>query len=273
MASSAVAVSGSQSPLSITIGGSIAQLSPLLVSHGWEAWQALDALHKMLDPRASTIASHMSPGIVRLGGITADWLQYTFDDAIEAPADTTSFDDAIEVPADTTSSGLLGGFWPLYDRNLSYAALRNLTAFCARANLSMLLDLNELFGRNCNTTKPTCASCGSWCGLPPEFPSWDTSNVRALLQRLHDDGAVGGRSALVGFEVRLAGAGGCAQWNRSVAQTLFLSSSSFPVGRAGVGRGGSGAGACVTNHPSVFIRSRCARPPFHTPHPPFFTHS
>jgi hypothetical protein len=61
-----------------------------------------------------------------------------------------------------------------------------LTKFMAASNLSLLFMLNELYGRDCNTTKPG-TNQPDWCVGP-----WDTSNVRAFLTYLHDTNQVGG---------------------------------------------------------------------------------
>lgn len=175
--------------VTIDVATVAARSSPFLASHGAEMWQVVDFLPTLSDPRGVAIAAHLAPSVLRVGGITADWVRWTFDG-----------DDASAPPA--ASDGPLRGSWPSAPRNVSVGFVHNLTRFAASANLSLLLDLNELLGRNCNTTKPGCASCDNWCGSPPTYPAWDTSNVRALLQLLHDEGAAGGGSALVGFEVR-----------------------------------------------------------------------
>ena len=134
---------------------------------------------------------------MRVGGITADWLRYVLDDSpAGAPASASAS------LADMAASPSLRGFWPTAPTNVSLAQFYNLTRFVNESGLSLLFDLNELFGRDCNTTKPGCASCGDWCGSPPTYPLWDTSNARACLQRLHDDGTAGGpANALYAFEL------------------------------------------------------------------------
>ena len=180
--------------ITIDLKVSIATSSPLLSSHGWEAWQMLNSLHTMSNSRSIEIASHLSPSVVRVGGITADWFRYVLD-----TTNTTSLSTLY-----TGNEHLLNGFWPTEPENITLSQFYNLTNFMTHANLSLLFDLNELYGRNCNTTKPGCtgSGCTAWCGSPPEYPSWDTSNVRAFLQRLHDDGVAGGsKNALFGFEL------------------------------------------------------------------------
>jgi len=179
--------------LTIELQSTIATSSPLLSSHGWEAWQMLDSLHTMHNSRAEDIASHLSPSVIRVGGITGDWFRYILDSSIDDENDLIGID---------SSQHLLKGFWPSAPQNISIGQFYNLTSFMTLSNLSLLFDLNELFGRNCNTTKPGCQSCTDWCGSPPLYPPWDMSNVREFLQRLHDDGMAGGaKNALFGFEL------------------------------------------------------------------------
>jgi hypothetical protein len=64
----------------------LALSSPYLVSHGWEAGQAFSALPTMLDPRAIATAAHLSPGIIRVGGISADWLRFVLEEGTGAAA-------------------------------------------------------------------------------------------------------------------------------------------------------------------------------------------
>jgi len=176
--------------VSINVTAPIAIALPWLASHGWEAWQALDALETMSDPRAQAIASALAPGVVRVGGITADWLFYT-----ELGGDGRA------APVPPPPAPTLGGFWPTQPRNVTLASLRELIRWHDGAGLSLLFDLSELTGRNCQLSKPGCPSCTDWCGSPPAYPSWNTSNVRALLTALRAGGDVGSGSALFAFEL------------------------------------------------------------------------
>lgn len=134
------------------------------------------------DPAAVAIASHLTPAVVRVGGITADWLRYSLNGSSSA--------------VDASWSHKVGGFWPAAPQNITLAQFYELTHFMRAANLSLLFDLNELYGRNCSAVGPHGGD-PVWC-----VGDWDTSNVRAFLQRLHDDGAVGGPSnSLFGFEL------------------------------------------------------------------------
>lgn len=170
------------------------------------------------DTRFRLAASHLSPAVVRVGGITADWVRYTgFADAETRPPPSSTSEPAAATSAGTDHKGhglrrglwgrhpgghsnTLGGYWPTEERNLTLDVFTQLYDFMAAANLSLMLDLNELHGRNCHTLKPGCsasnAGCWFWCTGP-----WDTSNVRQLLQYLHDRGLVGAGSPLYAFEL------------------------------------------------------------------------
>jgi hypothetical protein len=72
---------------------------------------------------------------------------------------------------------------------------QQLTAFLSAANMSLLFMLNELHGRDCNTTKPGTAQ-PDWC-----TGAWDASNARAFLQYLHDTAQVGEGAPTYAFEL------------------------------------------------------------------------
>ena len=87
------------------------------------------------------------------------------------------------------------GYWPTREGNLSVPMFQQLTAFLSAANMSLLFMLNELHGRDCNTTKPG-TSQPDWC-----TGAWDASNARAFLQYLHDTAQVGGSAPTYAFEL------------------------------------------------------------------------
>ena len=95
----------------------LALSSPYLVSHGWEAGQAFSALPTMLDPRAIATAAHLSPGIIRVGGISADWLRFVLEEGTGAAA----------APPLQEQQGLQ--YWPLAPSNVSLGQFYNLTRF------------------------------------------------------------------------------------------------------------------------------------------------
>jgi len=99
-----------------------------------------------------------------VGGITADWVRYTPDAPASSPAASTK--DTIGVAdyvSAMTTSPRLGGFWPTEPQNLTYADFDTLLGFFSATGMKLLFDLNELYGRNCNTTQPGCPSCPDWC--------------------------------------------------------------------------------------------------------------
>lgn len=152
----------------------VAMMSPNYIAFGWEMYGMLGILNQghLTDPRFILAASHLSPATIRVGGITGDWVRYT------------------QIPNQPET------YWPTQDTNLSMPMFDTLTNFMAASNLSLLFMLNELYGRDCNTTKPG-TSQPDWC-----TGSWDTSNVQAFLTYLHDTGRVGGPSnPLYAFEL------------------------------------------------------------------------
>ena len=144
----------------------------------------MDELSTMQLPQPIAIIGHLSPSVVRVGGISADWIRY-----IVEPGMTD--DHVSRFPREP-----LGGSWPSEPRNMSLYVLYSLIDMMASANTSLLFDLSELYGRNCNTTKPGCPSCDDWCATSPP---WDMTNIRALLERIHEDNRT--NTTLYGFEL------------------------------------------------------------------------
>ena len=172
---------GSQSVIIDTLTP-IASIGPHFLSHGWEMGQMVNYLESMSDPVLIATSSHLSPTIVRVGGISGDWYRYI------------GFDGS-----DVTNREV--GWWPSSDFNFTVPMFQTLTAFFAATNMSLFFTLNELYGRNCSDPIPGCPQC------PPEWceGAWDMSNVRSFLQRVHDDpGVMNGVSPLfeLGNELR-----------------------------------------------------------------------
>ena len=119
------------------------------------------------DPRLIRAASHLSPAVIRVGGITADFVQYTPDDGPSGQPTEPEPPRALPMPMERTVPPRprpMKGFWPTGpEGNLSIGLLGNLTDFFAAANLSLMLDLNELHGRDCHTVKPGCPSANPGC--------------------------------------------------------------------------------------------------------------
>ena len=92
------------------------------------------------------------------------------------------------------------GYWPTSEKNLSVSMFSQLTDFMAASNMSLLFMLNELHGRDCHTVKPgpppAYGPNNAWC-----TGDWDTSNMKAFLQYLHDSKQVGGNAPTYAFEL------------------------------------------------------------------------
>ena len=75
---------------------------------------------------------------------------------------------------------LLGGYWPDAPQNATADALEKLIRFANASGVRLILDLNELHGRDCHqqgACEPNCTCTGDW----------DSSNAEALLTWLHND--------------------------------------------------------------------------------------
>lgn len=164
----------------------VSTIPAAFASFGWEMDGMIGLLSTMADPRFAATAKHLAPAIIRVGGITGDWVRYV---NLTGEATDTSYA--------STRNAELSGYWPTSEGNLSLAMFKTLYDFVAAADLKMLFMLNELHGRNCQLPTPGCPACDhAWCE-----GAWDTSNVRDFLQTLHDAGMVGGEGPLYAFEL------------------------------------------------------------------------
>ena len=198
---------GTSVTINIKTDRAIAETSAGFVAMGWEMYAMLGQMDDMKDETFTRAASHLSPAVVRVGGITADWVRYTgFDTPVNARLNDP---DASASESDTSASSEsvlphrppLMGYWPTEERNLTLDDFTVLFNFMKAAKLSLMFDLNELHGRSCQNPSPTCPHstnpyCNAWC-----TGSWDMSNVEVFLQYLHDHYMVGGDSPLFAFEV------------------------------------------------------------------------
>jgi hypothetical protein len=176
-------IGASQAPLGISIGTSkpIGTIVPEFLSFGWEMEQFLGSYYNQLsDPRYVLIASHLSPALVRIGGISGDFI--TYDVPGHTPPEPT--------PAPATWS------WPGAAQNYSTDQFRTTLQFLNASGLQLMFDVNELLGRECTNAAPavlsSSAGTGTWC-----LGDWDTSNVQDFLQYVHDEGLYGPGSPLV----------------------------------------------------------------------------
>ena len=136
---------------------------------------APNCVGQLADPVLRRALRHLSPGILRLGGITADWVQYQLKPPAPSP------------------TGQLGGYWPVQERNLTAAKIQGLLSFVSAIEFDLVFDLNELHGRDCqlnSSCHPNCTCTGPW----------DSSNARELLQWFHRDYAARD-SKVYGFEL------------------------------------------------------------------------
>ena len=167
--------------LTINVTAPSAMAPPHLASLGWEVHWMLSALDNMtVDGRVASIMSHLAPAVVRVGGISCDWVRYVLDNVTYPPPSGPG------VPT-----------WFSAPFNMSLGTLYRLDGLLHAADLSFALDLSELYGRVCNNSNPSDPSDNQWC-----TGDWDTSNLHALLQRLHDDDVVDSpQTALFAFEL------------------------------------------------------------------------
>ncbi len=140
------------------------------------------------DPVFATIAGHLKGTTVRVGGITADWTRYVPD--AECGTDRAHCAPVVH----DTVIPRLGGFWPTAPRNLSYSDFDALVSFFSNAGITLLFDLNELYGRDCQTSNPAYW-LPQWC-----VGAWDTSNLVPFLQHIHDTFSPQ-NSSLMGLEL------------------------------------------------------------------------
>jgi hypothetical protein len=118
-----------QTIVDITVGvqSTISSISPTFLSFGWEMEQFLGSYYNQLsDPRYIAIASHMSPAVVRIGGISGDFITYTVP-GHSRPAPT---------PAPSTWS------WPGAAQNYSTSQFIATLQFLNASGLSLMFDLN-----------------------------------------------------------------------------------------------------------------------------------
>lgn len=121
--------------------------SERFLSAGWEVAQLVDESPFLNSSVFIKAASYLQPGFLRVGGISADWMEYEYLDP------------------------WLGGWWPDTEYQFVGSKIREMLLFTNKTGLSLLWDLNELFGRNCHTG-PNNITCNG---------DWNTSNIELLL--------------------------------------------------------------------------------------------
>lgn len=182
----AAAAAAAQTQVSLNLQTAAATVSDTFApTFGWEMFVMMSYLDQMNDTRYQRAASYLTGSVVRVGGITADWVYY----------DLAASTNAEHTPVQTSVVPRLGGYWPTAEKNLTFSQFRTLVDFFNATGMRLLFDLNELHGRNCQTVNPI-TNGSDWC-----VGEWDTSNVRAFLQAVHDAGLYGPGSPLIGFEL------------------------------------------------------------------------
>eukprot|EP01044_Picomonas_judraskeda_P010134 COSAG03_NODE_1284_length_4402_cov_372.970486_4_plen_214_part_01 len=140
--------------------------APALVSQAWESWVALFQYPEVLtDDTVTAVASHLAPAVLRVGGITADFVHYATAAADPVRATHTYSAPRGRSAAHHATGGAGGpGFWPTAPLNLTASRFSALRAFAKKTGLALLFDLSELGGRNCSTIRPGCPA-----GDPPRL--------------------------------------------------------------------------------------------------------
>jgi len=107
-------------------------------------------------------ARNLAPAWLRVGGISADWVNYT-----------------------GTRPQRPLSWWPTTDSEFSMQTMMDLFDFCNSTGFDLVLDLSELYGRNCSHGAGNTTCTGAW----------DTSNLKGLLAWLaaHPGAASRGR--------------------------------------------------------------------------------
>lgn len=160
---------GSAPPAPLPLTASVDTRAPLLrqdprfVSHQSETFITLSMASSFTDPRFVRAASHLAPATLRVGGTSADFVNYTLDyQRVHYPC----------VPNRDYPFPMYPGL------NFSLYALESIVNFTAAAGFTLMLDVNELTGRACTSAHGgTCANT-----------TWDTRSLRAFLSHIRDAG-------------------------------------------------------------------------------------
>jgi hypothetical protein len=164
-------------PISINTSSIVATISRSFLSLGWEMEGMFSYIDSMADSRYIAIASALSPAIIRIGGISSDFITYS----------VPGHPHAEPTPTPSTWS------WPGDAKNFSTAQFQTVLGFLNASGLRLLWDLNELVGRECTHANPVRGG-DVWC-----LGDWDTSNSRLFMQWIHDEQLYGPGSTLMGI--------------------------------------------------------------------------
>ena len=166
--------------------------APTFVAHGWESWQVTQAIAggALDDPVFIKTFGHLSGQTVRFGGISADWLAYVVNASVSPGCKWSHkpFTAGAQCPFST-------------------GALDKLLRFLKTAGVGLMIDLNELTGRNCSQWGPSNGRYNKpgspeWCGgvtgnSTVAAAPWDTKPLKLLLEHIERNGVAG----IVGFEL------------------------------------------------------------------------
>ena len=157
-----VGIARAQNPLTVFVDIHTALLrqDPRFVSHQSETFISLSMASSFKDPRFIRAASHLSPSTMRVGGTSADFVNYTLD------YQEVHF---VCVPNKDYPFPMYPGL------NFSLYALEALVNFTVQAGFTLMLDINELTGRSCNSR-----GCGN--------TTWDTRSLRTFLEHIRSNG-------------------------------------------------------------------------------------
>ncbi len=163
---------GTSSSFRIKASETAAKVPPEFLGFGEEMDRVLDMidLGTLEDANVRFLASKLAPFYLRVGGITADWVEYT--NLTEA------------------ARGQLGGYWPNNTRAFEFSYFERLCNFADATGAKLVFDLNELYGRNCHFN-----------GTVKCIGDWDTSNMKSFLQTIKAKGIANVCPSLVGFEL------------------------------------------------------------------------
>lgn len=139
------------------------RMDPRFVSVGCESFEWLFDQRALEHPTLQAVTSMLSPGFLRVGGTTSDYMHWVGVQPENSP----------RVP------------YPLSGVNtVNTSTFDALIQFCRRTNMSLIYDLNELFGRSRSGSGP-----------------WNASGTVALLQHAQSSGAVHPEGPLYAVEL------------------------------------------------------------------------
>lgn len=144
--------------ITINISAPLLIQDPQLVSQQSETFRTLSMAESFLDPRFIRAASSLAPAMLRVGGTSADFVNYVLDYSNDTSLPCNNSDYPFPMPQSL---------------NFTLYHLEAMVNFSRAAGFSLMIDVNELTGRTCNHT---------FCSLTP----WDTRSLRGFLMHAKD---------------------------------------------------------------------------------------